>query len=571
MARHPAATLPGVKRVRQRLGERLLMEGVITEPQLAEALRAQQVTGEQLGQALVRLGHVAADELLRVLCEEAGIPYLDLETARPDPQAVAAVPAALARGYQALPLGWEEGRLAVALANPFDMAAVAALERASGRPVAVIGAPASRITALLERLGDGGEASLMVEGEEDHSGRSRGPAAPGVPAALLVAEKEGEDAATAAELAEELLQRGLALGATDVHIEPTDGPLRVRYRLDGLLHEGPTVRKATQAALLTRIKILAGLNIAESRLPQDGRIRFRSGGRDIDVRVSTFPTMYGEDIVLRLLDRGRVELKLERLGIDVADVALFREALTRPHGLIPVTGPTGSGKTTTLYAALAELNTTERCVLTLEDPIEYEMAGIRQSQINVRAGLTFAAGLRSLLRHDPDVILVGETRDAETLQIALSAALTGHLVLTTLHTNTAAGAIPRLLDMGAEPFILASSLTLLVAQRLVRVLCQECRGAAEVPLAVRRRFALEGLTLYRAVGCTVCRRTGYRGRIGIFELIPATPAVVACIYERRSAEDIMRAAERPSLLEDGLRKVRAGTTSLDELFRVIAV
>jgi type II secretory ATPase GspE/PulE/Tfp pilus assembly ATPase PilB-like protein len=286
--------------------------------------------------------------------------------------------------------------------------------------------------------------------------------------------------------------------------------------------------------------------------------------------VSTFPTLYGEDIVLRILDRGRVALQLERLGIESDDLLLLRTALQRPHGLIPVTGPTGSGKTTTLYAALAELNSGERSIITLEDPIEYEMPQIRQSQVNVRAGLTFASGLRSILRHDPNIILVGEIRDQETMQIALSAALTGHLVLTTLHTTTAAGTIPRLLDMGAEPFVVASAVNMLVSQRLIRVLCTHCKVKVDLSPAVRKRFGLEEATLYGPKGCAHCRNTGFKGRIGIYEILPMSPDVVAGIYERTPPEQIHRDSGRPTLLQDGLRKIRAGVTTLDEILRVTA-
>jgi general secretion pathway protein E len=358
------------------------------------------------------------------------------------------------------------------------------------------------------------------------------------------------------------------MGATDIHIEPVDDVLRVRYRVDGLLTDGPSFPKTVQSALISRIKILSSLDIADSRLPQDGRARLRVNSRNVDLRVSTFPTLHGEDIVLRILDRGRVALQLDKLGIEPDDLQLMRSALQKPNGLIPVTGPTGSGKTTTLYAALNEMNTGDRAIITLEDPIEYEMSQIRQSQVNVRAGLTFAAGLRSILRHDPDIILVGEMRDQETVQIALSASLTGHLVLTTLHTTTAAGTIPRLLDMGAEPFVIASAVTLFVSQRLVRVLCPNCKQRVEMALAVRRRFDLGDGALYAPRGCQLCRNTGYRGRTAIYELLPMSPDVVTAIFERTAPEKIQADSGRPTLLQDGLKKVRAGVTTLDEILRV---
>ena len=376
------------------------------------------------------------------------------------------------------------------------------------------------------------------------------------------------DEGTAASVVDDIIRRGIDMSATDIHIEPLDDVIRVRYRIDGLLTDGPSFPKSAQSSLISRVKILATLDIADARLPQDGRVRVRVGSRSVDLRVSTFPTLHGEDIVLRILDRGRVALQLEKLGVEPDDLMLLRTALQKPHGLIPVTGPTGSGKTTTLYAALTELNTGDRAIITLEDPIEYEIPSIRQSQVNVRAGLTFASGLRSILRHDPNVILVGEIRDQETMQIALSAALTGHLVLTTLHTTTAAGTIPRLLDMGAEPFVIASAVTMFVSQRLVRVLCTGCKARVDVPTAVRKRFGLDDAVLYGPRGCQICRGSGYKGRLGIFEILPMSPDIVAAIDQRTAPDQIHRDSGRPTLLQDGLRKVRAGVTTLDEILRV---
>ncbi len=541
---------------KKRLGERLLEQGVVTQQQLADAIRAQQVTGEELGSALLRLGFVQEDDLMRLLCEDAQIPYLSLVDQEPDADAARSIPEALARVHNAVPVAQEGGRLRVALGNPFDIGAVTALERVTGRPLNVVAAPRAQIDGVLDRLYGGSQPEPA----------SKSP--PREPQPPLRASTTDEGA-NALRQADDVIQRAVRLGATDIHVEPEENRVRVRYRVDGQLQEGPEFAKALQSPLITRIKILSGLNIAESRLPQDGRFRL-DGPNPVDLRISTFPTMHGEDVVLRVLDRNRVRLDLEGLGMSPTDLKLFRAALRKPFGLVPVTGPTGSGKTTTLYSGLKELNTTERSILTLEDPIEYELQGVRQSQINLKAGLTFASGLRSLLRHDPDVILVGEMRDAETVQIALSAALTGHLVLTTLHTNSAAGAIPRLLDMGAEPFVLASSLELVVAQRLIRVLCTQCKVPAEVAPAVRERYRLEDATLYAARGCAACRNTGYRGRVGVFEVIPVSPEVEASVYERRSSEEIHRRSGRPTLLQDALKKVRAGITSLEEALKVAA-
>lgn len=555
------------------LGERLLETGLVSERQLAQALQAQQSTGEQLGRLLVRLGYLQEDDLLRLLCEDAGIPFSTLQTTVPERGAVGAIPEPLARAHTLLPIAESDGRLVVALADPFDLTTVSSVERGTGRRLSIVGAPRGRILEALDRAyGEG--ATLESHGDVAPPAAAPAPAPPrqtGSSRRAETAVEATDTSSTAASVADDVFQRAVALGATDIHIEPTPDAVSVRYRLDGILRKGPSFPKSLQAPLLTRIKVLAGLNIAENRLPQDGRMRFTIDEREIDLRISTFPTLHGEDLVLRVLDRGQLALELPRLGMNEADLGLLREVLHRPLGLVLITGPTGSGKTTTLYSALTELNTGERCILTLEDPIEYELNGIRQAQINPRAGLTFAAGLRSMLRHDPDVILVGEIRDLDTAQISLSAAMTGHLVLSTIHTNSASAAIPRLLDMGAEPFALASSLQLVVAQRLIRRLCAECREPTEVPPVVRRRFELGEARIYRSRGCPACSGTGYRGRVAIFEFLPVTDAISTAIFERKSADEIQRLAGHDTLLQAGLARVREGTTTLEELLRVASI
>ena len=577
--------------VRRWLGDTLLSAGLVTRQQLDEALAAQNTTGQKLGQTLVTLGYLSETDLLQTLCADAGIPFLTDTELQPQPDSVALIPAELARQHSVVPLKLESRHLVIAMADPFDLLSIRSLTRAAGRSVRVVGAQrdavikaidiayvgsAGAAAALGTKLAMGSGAAPAMSSpsttarklELSRSDAPRTAGRPGWPAAPVTA--TGGEEGTAASAVDDIIRRGVELGATDIHIEPLDDIIRIRYRIDGLLTDGPSFPKASQLALISRVKILSTLDIADSRLPQDGRTRLKFGGRSIDLRVSTFPTLHGEDIVLRILDRGRVALQLEKLGIESDDLLLLRTALQKPHGLLPVTGPTGSGKTTTLYAALSELNTGDRAIITLEDPIEYEMPQIRQSQVNVRAGLTFASGLRSILRHDPNVILVGEIRDQETMQIALSASLTGHLVLTTLHTTTAAGTIPRLLDMGAEPFVLASAVTMFVSQRLIRVLCPSCKTKIDVPVAVRRRFGLEDAVLHGPRGCAVCRGTGFKGRLAIFELLPMSPDIVTAIYERTPPDQIQRDSGRPTLLQDGMRKVRAGVTTLDEILRVTA-
>jgi type IV pilus assembly protein PilB len=568
--------------VRRWLGDTLLNAGLVTRQQLDEALAVQNSTGQKLGQALVSLGYLSDNVLLQTLCADAGIPYLNETELQPQPDAVALIPAELARQHSVVPLKVESRHLLIAMADPFDLLSIRSLTRAAGKSIRVVGAQRDAVLQAINvaYVGSAGAANVASTRVAAGGGSYAPPAPPKLELArgdARPANRPGwpqptqsisEDPGSAANVVDDILRRGVELGATDIHIEPLDDVIRVRYRIDGLLTDGPSFPKSAQSALISRVKILATLDIADSRLPQDGRTRLKFGGRSIDLRVSTFPTLHGEDIVLRILDRGRIALQLEKLGIEPDDLLLLRSALQKPHGLIPVTGPTGSGKTTTLYAALAELNTGDRAIITLEDPIEYEMANIRQSQVNVRAGLTFASGLRSILRHDPNVILVGEIRDEETMQIALSASLTGHLVLTTLHTTTAAGTIPRLLDMGAEPFVVASAVTMFVSQRLIRVLCPSCKTKIEVPQAVRRRFGLDDVTLYGPKGCSVCRGTGYKGRLGIFEILPMSADIVTAIYERTAPDQIQRDSGRPTLLMDGMRKVRAGVTTLDEILRV---
>jgi type IV pilus assembly protein PilB len=574
--------------VRRWLGDTLLNAGLVTKQQLDEALAIQNKTGEKLGTVLVELGFVDETDLLRTLCADAGIPFLAPAELLPQPDALALLPLDAARTHVALPIKLESRHLVLAMADPFDLLGIRSLTRATGRSVRVAGAPREAVQRAIEQsyvtsaaaaagvmVASGGSAApSSTQAAPPKLGLTRGdagrgPAVSGARAAWP-GPAMGDDAGSAASVVDDLIRRGVELAATDIHIEPRETGLHVRYRIDGLLTDGPTFPKSAQSALISRVKILSTLDIADSRLPQDGRTQLKISGRSVDLRVSSFPTLHGEDIVLRILDRGRVALQLEKLGIEPDDLLLLRSSFQRSHGLMPVTGPTGSGKTTTLYAALNELSTGDRAIITLEDPIEYEMPLIRQSQVNVRAGLTFATGLRSILRHDPDIILVGEIRDEETAQIAMSAALTGHLVLTTLHTTTAAGTIPRLLDMGVEPFVIASAVTMFVSQRLVRALCNQCKVNIDLPPAVRKRFGLENATLYGPKGCPQCRGTGYRGRVAIFEILPMSPDVVAAIYERTAPEQIHRDSGRPTLQQDGVRKVQAGITTLDEILRVTA-
>jgi len=549
------------------LGQRLIEAGLITETQLQNALREQARTREYLGRILIRLGYVSEEAVAAALAAQARVKYVDLGQYTPQSEATKLIPENFARQHFLVPLSYVGKVLVVAMANPLDIITIDELRRMSKGPVEVVGATQSEVLEALDRaygVGVGAGWSEVVDQSLRHVMARRG----------TVAETDVAKEPPIIKLVDSLITRAIQEGATDVHVEPEERLIRNRFRVDGILRQGPDIPKELQGAVTARIKVMSSLDIAENRLPQDGRIDFQFGGRQIDIRVSTFPTIRGENLVLRILDRGKLVLGLEQLGYSPDHLTLFKRVLQSPNGIILVSGPTGSGKTTTLYSALSYLNSEERNIITIEDPVEYEIPGIRQSQINVKAGLTFATGLRHILRQDPDVIMVGEMRDEETVDVAVRSALTGHLVFSTLHTNDAAGAIPRLTDMGAAPFLLASALVMIVGQRLVRSICVGCKEEAEADPVLLRRLGLEAkddqLKFYRGKGCDKCGMTGYRGRIGIFELLRVTPEMTPLILERADSGSLQRAARAQgmrTMLEDGIRKALRGTTTLEEVAR----
>ena len=551
------------------LGQRLIEAGLITETQLQNALREQARTREYLGRILIRLGYVSEEAVAAALSAQARVKYVDLGQYTPQSEATKLIPENFARQHFLVPLSYVGKVLVVAMANPLDIITIDELRRMSKGPVEVVGATQSEVLEALDRaygVGVGAGWSEVVDQSLRHVMGRRGAGA--------VAETDVAKEPPIIKLVDSLITRAIQEGATDVHVEPEERLIRNRFRVDGILRQGPDIPKELQGAVTARIKVMSSLDIAENRLPQDGRIDFQFGGRQIDIRVSTFPTIRGENLVLRILDRGKLVLGLEQLGYSPDHLTLFKRVLQSPNGIILVSGPTGSGKTTTLYSALSYLNSEERNIITIEDPVEYEIPGIRQSQINVKAGLTFATGLRHILRQDPDVIMVGEMRDEETVDVAVRSALTGHLVFSTLHTNDAAGAIPRLTDMGAAPFLLASALVMIVGQRLVRSICVGCKEEAEADPVLLRRLGLEAkddqLKFYRGKGCDKCGMTGYRGRIGIFELLRVTPEMTPLILERADSGSLQRAARAQgmrTMLEDGIRKALRGTTTLEEVAR----
>ncbi len=567
------------------LGERLIEAGLINETQLQTALREQQRTKEYLGKVLIRLGFANEQAVAAALAAQGRVKYVDLGQYSLQPEATQLVPESFARQHHLVPVSYAGKVLVVAMANPLDIITMDELRRMSKGPVEVVGAMESQVLEALDRAygaGTGPEWNQLLEQSLRQVAKSdiapRKPAGDvGRQRAVTFSESEAQELPII-RLVESLIVKAVQDGATDVHVEPEENLLRNRFRVDGVLRLGPDVPKELQGAVIARLKVMANLDIAESRLPQDGRIDFQFGGRQIDIRVSTFPTTRGENLVLRILDRTKLMVGMEQLGFSPDHLMLFKRILQNPNGIILVTGPTGCGKTTTLYSALSYLNAEERNIVTIEDPVEYEIPGIRQSQVNVRAGLTFAKGLRSILRQDPDIIMVGEMRDEETVDIAIRAALTGHLVFSTLHTNDAAGAIPRLTDMGAAPFLLSSALLLVVGQRLVRTICPSCKEEAEPEPALLRRLGLDAkegqLKFFQGKGCEKCEFTGYRGRIGIFELLRVGPELNALIMEKADSGAIQRAARAQGMRtmpEDGVRKALRGITTIEEVAREAVV
>ncbi len=510
------------------------------------------------------------DAALRVLAAYYDLPYVELGEFTAPKDFLQRFPAKVLLAHHLLPMSEENGAVVVATCRVFDTAGLDELRLATGREMRPALAPLSEIDLCIKRLLGIGADTLQSMENENEGGIK-----------VLDEENDDLDLTVAAEDASiirfvnQVLAEALELQATDVHVEPFENALRVRYRIDGMLQEAsipPEVRHY-QAAIVSRLKILSHLDIAEKRLPQDGRIRVKVAGREIDLRVSVIPMIHGEAVVLRILDRGDALLGMEHLGMSARDRKVFHRVLELPHGIVLVTGPTGSGKTTTLYAALSRINSIDQKIVTIEDPVEYQLAGINQIQVSTKTGLTFGAGLRAILRHDPDVVLIGEIRDRETAEIAVQASLTGHLVFSTLHTNDAPSATTRLIDMGIEPYLVASSLEMVLAQRLVRVICKHCKE--EMPSAdleaLRAEYGAEVPdVVYRGRGCRNCMGTGYRGRQGVFELMHVSEDIRALILDRASSGKIRRVAVQEgmsSLRGDGWRLVREGRTTIEEVVR----
>lgn len=552
------------------LGAMLVERRLVTQEQIDQALAEQRRrdNAKRLGEILVESRIISEATLLEVLSEQLGCPVVDLTAAPPDPEAIHLVPSEFALRHHLLPIRREDHSLTVAMADPLDIQSMDDLRLLTGLTIVPMLASPTEIRRVAEQL----YMQQMLEG---------------VQAVEQVAtEEESIDVADLQKMAREelviqmvnlIINQAIQDRASDIHIEPFEKELRVRYRVDGVLHEVNAPPKRLHPAIISRIKILSDMDIAERRLPQDGRMRIRSAGRQIDLRVSTVPTLYGESAVLRILDKQTAMLGLRELGMYDDTFARFRNLISEPHGIILVTGPTGSGKTTTLYAALNEIYSPEKKIITIEDPVEYQLAGINQIQVHPQINLTFANGLRHIVRQDPDIIMVGEIRDTETVEIAIHAALTGHLVFSTLHTNDAAGAISRLLDMGAEPYLVASSLIGSVAQRLVRMICPRCKTPVkESPVELAQVGITEDMLpdghVYVGQGCPECRGVGFRGRSGLFEMLTIDDPIRQMIVNRAPSTEIRQYAQRSqgmrTLIQDGRRRILAGETTVREVLRV---
>jgi type IV pilus assembly protein PilB len=562
-----------VKLKAKKLGEILTARDAVTEEDLEKALYEQRQTKGFLGQILLKRGVIKKRDLADALQDQLGLPFMELAERDISFDIAALVPENLIRLYRAIPFDLDGDILSVAMADPLNLTAVESIRLVTGLQVKPFFAPEEDVLLATNQLFDGRAAAYKAI--EDTSSMPQDEAE-GITVRDL--ERMVEDAPVV-RLVDSVLQGAISGSASDIHVEPQERNVRVRYRVDGVLYGMMEIPKRLQAAVISRIKIMAGMNIAERRLPQDGRISVGANGHAYDLRVSTLLTVFGEKVVMRILDKSSVVLQLEDLGFLPEQQASVESLIEKPYGMVLSTGPTGSGKTTTLYTALNRVNRGTNNIVTIEDPVEYQLSGINQSQVNLAASITFARGLRAILRQDPDVIMVGEIRDRETAEIAVQSALTGHLVFSSLHTNDAASALPRLLDMGVEPFLIASSVIGVVGQRLVRVVCRNCKVSYQPEPQVMEELGLpkedwKKARFVRGEGCAICGDRGYRGRTGVFEVLRMSDPIKRMVLEKRSALEIRDAAVAEGMIVMqgcGLRKVLGGITSPEEVMRVIYV
>ena len=551
---------------RKRLGELLMEAQKITQDQLDQALAAQKRSGDRLGRVLIKQGAITEPVLLEVLVQNLGIPLVDLSATPPDKEAARLIPMSLAERHGVIPIRKKGNRLTVAMTDPTNFFAIDDLRMVTQceiEPVMTMEADILRAIQQTYTVTDLVEKSVSQLQKDEP---------------LFASEIETSEDAPVINIVNSLISQAVKNGASDIHLEPMENGLRVRFRIDGVLREATSFPKNIQGSIVSRVKIISNMDIAEKRVPQDGRLQVQEEDRPIDIRASSLPTIYGEKIVLRLLDQKSAILDVDALGFSPDNLEKYKAMYRHSFGMILITGPTGSGKTTTLHSTLNELNTVAKNIITIEDPVEYRLAGINQVQVNNKAGMTFANGLRSILRQDPNIIMVGEIRDKETAEIAIRAALTGHLVLSTMHTNDAAGAVTRLIDMGIEPFLVASSVLGCVAQRLVRRVCPECRTSYTPDVTSPECVLMEGVDsnavcsmLYKGTGCIHCGNTGFRGRVAIHEVMPMTSKLRDLTIHSYSAAEIERAAVDEgmrTMQQDGIDKALKGFTTISEVIRV---
>jgi len=557
----------------EQLGVVLVRGGIITIDQLGEALQKAKDTGYNLARILLENQLITEEQFVATLAEQLGLEFVDLATYQVDRAAVNTINVSMARRYRMLPIGWWEGRLIVAMADPSNVFAIDDIRTLTGAEVRQVVATADAVTDAIDKYYrmDSEAASINAEA----SASSLTP----IENERISEIRDLREDAPVVRLVNLIISQAITDRASDIHVEPTGKDLRVRYRIDGVLQDTMRSPKNIQNGVISRLKVMADINIAEHRIPQDGRITSTVDGRAVDLRVATLPTVHGEQVVMRILDNSNANLDLSELGFLPHNMSRYEKSYNKPYGTVLVTGPTGSGKTTTLYATLNLLNKPTKKVITVEDPVEYKLEGINQIQVNVRAGLTFALALRTILRADPDIILVGEIRDKETAIIAVEAALTGHMVLSTLHTNDASTTPNRLIEMGVEPFLVGSALDCIVAQRLARKLCERCRQSYQVDknYLTAMGWDITGMELpdhlFRSMGCQACGNTGYKGRFAIHEVLNVNEQIERMIVEHAHSDDISRAAVADGMVtlrQAGLLAVATGITSVDEVLRVIA-
>lgn len=546
---------------RKRIGDLLVEAGLITEDQLQNALREQQELKLRLGDVLITRHYITEQQLIEVLEFQLGIPHVQLYRQKIDTKIINIIPQRLAEQHQVLPLRTEGNKLILAMADPLDYYAIDELRMTTGFRIEPAIASKDELQRAIKRY-------YGLQETVDQIMQNLGSQEDGKP------QQQSDEDSPVVKTVNQLILQAVQIGASDIHIDPQEDSLRIRYRVDGVMRTERTLPPHMQSVIIARIKVMANLNVAERRLPQDGRVEMDIEFRKVDIRISTLPTVHGEKVVMRILDLSNALTDMEKLGFSERNLKTFLKGIGSPHGIVFITGPTGSGKTTTLYSALARLNSDEVNIITVEDPVEYQLHNINQVQVNPVTGLTFARGLRSILRQDPNIVMVGEIRDSETAEIAIRAAMTGHLVLSTLHSNSAVNSITRLIDMGIEPFLVSSSLTVVVAQRLVRRICPNCSEEAE-PTPEERHilagFGIPANRLKKGIGCADCGQSGYKGRLAIHEVLSVDDTLRTMILQKRSDSDYAsyaRTAGLQPMVEDGLRKAAAGITTIAEVYRV---